>query len=59
MGPSGRFLSDTLSFGEGYRVRFGRRIITRDRTVDFVTGPDTSIGSVSYTISGAFIAKAD
>ncbi len=58
VGPSGRFLSDTLSFGEGYRVRFGRRVISRDRSVDFVTGLDTSIGSVSYTISGVFIAKA-
>ena len=58
VGPSGRFLSDTLSFGEGYRVRFGRRVIARDRSVDFVTGLDTSIGSVSYTISGVFIAKA-
>ena len=58
VGPSGRFLSDTLSFGEGYRVRFGRRVIARDRSVEFVTGLDTSIGSVSYTISGVFIAKA-
>ena len=56
--PSGRLLSDTLSFGEGYRVRFGRRVIARDRSVEFVTGLDTSIGSVLYTISGVFIAKA-
>ena len=56
--PSGRLLSDTLSYGEGYRVRFGRRVIVRDRSVDFVTGLDTSVGSVTYTISGVFIAKA-
>ncbi len=56
--PPGRLLSDTLSYGQGYRVRFGRRVIARDRSVDFVTGLDTSIASVSYTISGVFIAKA-
>ena len=54
----GRVFSDTLSFGEGYRIRFGRRVLERDRTVDFETGLDTSIGLVTYTMSGIFISKA-
>ena len=33
-----RTSSDTLSFGEGYRIRFGRQLISRERTVEFETG---------------------
>ena len=54
----GRTLSDTLSFGEGYRIRFGRRLLDRERTVEFDTGEDTAIGLVTHTIMGEFIAKA-
>ena len=54
----GRTFSDTLSFGEGYRIRFGRRLLDRERTVEFETGEDTAIGLVPHTIMGEFIAKA-
>ena len=54
----GRTFSDTLSFGEGYRIRFGRRLLDRERTVEFETGEDTAIGLVTHTIMGEFIAKA-
>jgi len=58
MGGVGRALSDTLSFGEGYRIRYGRRLLDRDRTVEFEAGEDTTIGLVTHTIIGEFIAKA-
>ena len=48
--------SDTLSFGDGYRVRFGRQLIDRERTVEFETGEDTAIGLVTHTVNGEFIA---
>ena len=54
----GRTFSDTLSFGEGYRIRFGRRLLDRERTLEFETGEDTAIGLVTHTIMGEFIAKA-
>ena len=54
----GRTFSDTLSFGEGYRIRFGRRILDRERTVEFETGEDTAIGLVTHTVMGEFIANA-
>jgi len=54
----GRTFSDTLSFGEGYRIRFGRRLLDRERTVEFETGEDTAIGLVTHTVMGEFIAKA-
>ena len=54
----GRTFSDTLSFGEGYRIRFGRRLLVRERTVEFETGEDTAIGLVTHTVMGEFIAKA-
>jgi len=54
----GRTFSDTLSFGEGYRIRFGRRLLDRERTVEFETGEDTAIGLVTHTVVGEFIAKA-
>ena len=53
-----RTFSDTLSFGEGYRVRFGRQLIDRERTVEFETGEDTAIGLVTHTVNGEFIATA-
>ena len=58
MGSVGRVLSDTLSFGDGYRIRYGRRLLDRERTVEFEAGEDTAIGLVSHTIIGEFIAKA-
>ena len=58
MGGVGRVFSDTLSFGEGYRIRYGRRLLDRDRTVEFEAGEDTAIGLVTHTIIGEFIAKA-
>ena len=53
-----RMFSDTLTFGQGYRVRFGRNLIDRERTVEFETGEDTAIGLVTHEISGEFIATA-
>ena len=53
-----RIFSDTLSFGEGYRIRFGRQLIDRERTVEFETGEDTAIGLVTHTVNGEFITTA-
>ena len=53
-----RTFSDTLSFGDGYRIRFGRQLIGRERTVEFETGEDTAIGLVTHTVNGEFIATA-
>ena len=53
-----RTFSDTLSFGEGYRLRFGRQLIDRERTVEFETGQDTAIGLITHTVNGEFIAIA-
>ena len=53
-----RTISDTLSFGEGYRIRFGRQLISRERTVEFETGEDTSIAMVNHTFNGEFIVTA-
>ena len=57
-GGVARMLSDTLTIGPGYRVRFGRNIIDRERNVEFETGEDTAIGLVTHLISGEFIATA-
>ena len=54
----GRITGDTLSYGEGYRIRFGRQITSRERTVDFSIDGDTAIGVVSYLIDGVFLAEA-
>jgi len=54
----GRTLGDTLSYGEGYRIRFGRQITNRERTVEFTIDGDTAIGVVSYLINGVFMAEA-
>ena len=53
-----RISSDTLSTGEGYRIRFGRQLISRDRTVEFETEEDTSIAIVTHTVNGEFIVRA-
>ena len=50
-----RTFSDTLSFGDGYKIRFRRQLIDRDRTVEFETGEDTAIGLVTHTVNGEFI----
>ena len=55
---SGRTLGDTLAYGEGYRIRFGRQITDRERTVDFTIDGDTAIGVVNYMINGVFLAEA-
>ena len=57
-GGQARILSDTLSFGDGYRIRFGRRFISHERNVEFNIGEDTAIGIITHTIDGEFIAKA-
>ena len=54
----GRTHGDTLSYGEGYRIRFGRQITSRERTVDFTIDGDTAIGVVSYLVDGVFMAEA-
>ncbi len=51
-----RIFSDTISFGEGYRIRFGRQLINRERTVEFETEEDTAIGVVTHMVNGEFIA---
>ena len=53
-----RIVGDTLSYGEEYRIRFGRQIASRERTVDFSIDGDTAIGVVSYLINGVFLAEA-
>ena len=53
-----RAYTDTLAFGEGYRIRFGRQLINRERTIEFETGEDTAIGLVTHTVNGEFIATA-
>ena len=47
-----RILSDTLNFDEGYRLRFGRRIVDKIREVEFEIDGDTAIGSITYNING-------
>ena len=50
-----RAFSNTLFFGEGYRIGYGRQLIDRERTVEFETGEDTSIAMVTYLVNGEFI----
>lgn len=50
-----RSLSDTLSFGEGYRIRFGRQLVDHERTVEFEIGEDTAIGLVAHMVYGNFM----
>ena len=54
----GRTTGDTLSYEEGYRIRFGRQITSRERIVDFTIDGDTAIGVVSYLVGGVFMAEA-
>jgi hypothetical protein len=54
----GRIMTDTLAFGEGYRIRFGRHITDRNRTVEFDINGDTAIGLVTYAITGELFVKA-
>ena len=51
-------MTDTLAFGEGYRIRFGRQITDRNRTVEFDINGDTAIGLVTYVITGELFVKA-
>ena len=57
-GGIARILGDTLSYGEGYRIRFGRQINDIDRTIEFTVNGDTAIGFVTYTITGVFMVQA-
>ena len=52
-----RTLGDTLNYGEGYRVRYGRRILNRDRTVDFSIEGDTALGIINYNLNGTFVVQ--
>ena len=52
-----RILGDTLNYGEGYRVRYGRRILNRDRTVDFSIEGDSALGVISYNLNGTFVVQ--
>ena len=52
-----RIAGDTLSYGEGYRVRYGRRILNRDRSVDFTIEGDTALGVISYNLNGTFVVQ--
>ena len=49
-----RITEDTLKYGEGYRIRFGRQIISRERSVEFNVDGDTAIGLISYNLNGIF-----
>ena len=55
---AGRTVTDTLAFGEGYRIRYGRQITDRNRTVEFDVNGDTAFGLVTYVITGEFFVKA-
>lgn len=52
-----RVFSDTLAYKDEYKIRFGRRIINSNRTVDFEIGSDTAIGIVTYNINGVLNVK--
>ena len=39
-------------------MRFGRQLISRERTVEFEFGEDTSIAMVTHTVNGEFIVIA-
>ena len=54
----GRIFNDTLNFDEGYRLRFGRRIVDKVREVEFEIDGDTAIGSITYNINGILYVKA-
>ncbi|MFL2983742.1 MAG: hypothetical protein ACJZ12_05060 [Candidatus Neomarinimicrobiota bacterium] len=54
-GGIARIFSDTLTFGQGYRIRFGRNLIDRERSVDFEIGEDTAIGLVAHQVNGEFL----
>ena len=57
-GGVARAISDTLAFGQGYRIRFGRNIIDRGRVVEFDIGEDTAICLLNHKIAGEFIVTA-
>ena len=52
-----KILGDTLNYREGYRVRYGRRIINHDRTVDFSIEEDSALGVISYNLNGTFVVQ--
>jgi len=54
----GKLLSDTLLYGQDYKIRFGRRIFNKERSIDFEVGVDTAIGNVTFNITGEFIVRA-
>ena len=52
-----RTLGDTLNYGEGYRVRYGRRILNLDRTAEFTIEGDTALGVINYNLNGTFFVQ--
>ena len=38
-------------------MRYGRRILNRDRTVDFTIEGDTALGIISYNLNGTFVVQ--
>ena len=54
----GKTAGDTLNYGDGYRIRFGRQITSRERNVDFTIDGDTAIGMVSYLVGGILMVEA-
>ena len=51
-------LSDTLVYEHGYKIRFGRQITDKNRTVEFEIGSDTAIGLVNYNVNGVLTVKS-
>lgn len=54
---AGRTFTDTLAFGNGYKIRFGREILDRNRDVEFEIDEDTAIGFITYSLTGNFHIK--
>ena len=52
-----KILSDTLVHEDGYKIRFGRQITDKNRTVEFEIGIDTAVGLVTYNINGVLNVK--
>lgn len=53
-----KILSDTLVYENGYKIRFGRQITDKNRTIEFDIGSDTTIGLVTYNINGVLNVKS-
>ena len=53
-----KILSDTLVYENGYKIRFGRQITDKNRTIEFDIGSDTTIALVTYNINGVLNVKS-